>query len=151
MTEVRFYHLTATNLESALPKLLEKTLERGKRAVVLARSEERVEALCAHLWNYHDRSFLPHGSRRDGFAEQQPIWLTDSDENPNGADYLFLTDGASSAQLENYELCALLFDGRDGDALQAAREEWKRCKKLSLDLTYWQQDEQGRWNKKELD
>ncbi|MGM0560194.1 MAG: DNA polymerase III subunit chi [Pseudomonadota bacterium] len=149
MAEVRFYHLTATTLESALPKLLEKTLERGKRAVVLARSEERVEALCSHLWSYNDRSFLPHGTRRDGFAEQQPIWLSERDENPNDAQYLFLTDGAVSERMEAFELCALLFDGRDAEALQAARAEWKRCKDLPLDMTYWQQDEQGQWQKKQ--
>lgn len=148
MAEVRFYHLSSTSLESALPKLLEKTLERGKRAVVMARSDERVEALCAHLWSYDDRSFLPHGTRRDGFATHQPIWITERDENPNEADYLFLTDGAASEQMAEFEICALLFDGRDAEALQAARAEWKRCKDLQLAMTYWQQDDQGFWKKK---
>ena len=45
MTEVRFYHLQRKTLEDALPQILEKTLERGWRAVVMAGSEERVEAL----------------------------------------------------------------------------------------------------------
>ena len=39
MTEVRFYHLQRKTLEQALPQLLEKTLERGWRAVVMAGSE----------------------------------------------------------------------------------------------------------------
>ena len=59
MTEVRFYHMTRTGLEAALPQMLEKTLERGQRAVVIAGSEERVEALNGHLWTYRDRTFLP--------------------------------------------------------------------------------------------
>ena len=67
MTEVRFYHLTRTTLEAALPQMLERTLARGQRAVVMAGSEERVEALNAHLWTYKERSFLPHGSVKDGF------------------------------------------------------------------------------------
>ena len=83
MTEVRFYHLQRKTLEDALPQILEKTLERGWRAIVMAGSEERVEALTQHLWTYKEFSFLPHGSARDGDAEHQPIWLTAEDENPN--------------------------------------------------------------------
>src|SRR3546814_9451077 len=86
MTEVRFYHMTRTPLDQALPKMLERTLERGQRAVVRAGSEARVEALSARLWTYHDRSFLPHGTVKDGRAERQPVWLTVADdEAPNDA------------------------------------------------------------------
>ncbi|HTO82001.1 MAG TPA: DNA polymerase III subunit chi, partial [Methylomirabilota bacterium] len=94
MTEVRFYHLQRTTLEAALPPMLEKTLERGQRAVVVAGSPERVEHLTGHLWTYSERGFLPHGSARDGHADRQPVWLTAEDENPNGAQVLFLADGA---------------------------------------------------------
>ena len=149
MTEVRFYHLTRATLETALPMMLEKTLERGQRAVVRAGSEERVEALTAWLWTYRDRSFLPHGSAKDGHAELQPVWLTDQDERPNGAQVLFLTDGAVSERLDDYELCAVIFDGNDEAALAAAREQWRSLKDSAHDLTYWQQDEDGRWEKKD--
>ncbi len=40
MTEIRFYHLTRATLETALPQMLEKTLERGQRAVVRVGSQE---------------------------------------------------------------------------------------------------------------
>ena len=121
MTEIRFYHLQRTTLEKALPQLLEKVLERGQRAVVMAGSTERVEALNGLLWTYDDRAFLPHGSARDGFAADQPVWLTDSDERPNAADVLFLTDGAESARLGDYALVAELFDGNDDAVVAAAR------------------------------
>ena len=81
MTEIGFYHLTVTPLERALPKLLERTLEAGKRAVVLASSDERVQALNGALWTYEDRSWLPHGAAADGYGEDQPIWLGVSEEN----------------------------------------------------------------------
>ncbi len=148
MTDVRFYHLTRSSLEAALPQLLEKTMERGARAVVMAGSEERVEALTVHLWTYKDRNFLPHGSAKDGFAEDQPIWLTARDENPNGATFLFLTDGAVSEAVADYEICATLFDGRDEAAVAKAREQWKACKAAGHSVTYWQQDESGRWSQK---
>jgi DNA polymerase-3 subunit chi len=149
MTEIRFYHLTLKPLEAVLPVMLERTLNRdGRRAVVMAASEARVEALNAHLWTYDDRGFLPHGSRVDGHAERQPIWLTDGDEIPNGASVLFLTDGAQSAHLDGVELVCDLFDGNDPDATAAARDRWTACKEAGHTLTYWQQTERGGWEQK---
>jgi DNA polymerase-3 subunit chi len=150
VAEIRFYHLTRAPLERVLPLLLEKTLEAGARAVVMAESEERVEALNALLWTYNDRRFLPHGSAKDGHAERQPIWLTTSAENPNGATYLFLTDGAESDDLDGFERCFLLFDGRDETAVAAAREKWKALKDSGAEISYWQQDDGGRWQNKAL-
>src|SRR5215472_9220537 len=142
MTEVRFYHLQRTTLEAALPPMLEKTLERGQRAVVVAGSPERVEHLTGHLWTYSERSFLPHGSARDGHADRQPIWLTAEDENPNGAQVLFLADGAASEQVGNFQLCVELFDGNDEAAVRAARQRWQTSKTAGHQLTYWQQSAQ---------
>ena len=147
MTDVRFYHLTRTSLEAALPLMLERTLARDQRALVMAGSPERVEALNAHLWTYRDRSFLPHGSERDGHPADQPVWLTTAAENPNGAQVLFLTDGARREGLESFEVCAVLFDGSDEAAVGAAREQWRGLKDAGHELTYWQQDERGRWAK----
>lgn len=148
MTEIRFYHLQRATLEAALPPMLQKTLERGQRAVVMAGSPERVEALNAHLWTCDDRGFLPHGSARDGFADRQPIWLTTDDENPNGAQVLFLTDGAASARVAEYALCVELFDGNDPAAVEAARGRWSNYRAAGHDLTYWQQSPDGRWERK---
>ncbi|MGH6948379.1 MAG: DNA polymerase III subunit chi [Kiloniellales bacterium] len=145
MTEVRFYHLTRTPLEVALPQMLERTLERGQRAVVQAGSPERVEALNNLLWTYNDHSFLPHGSAADGFAAEQPIWLTAEDELPNRANVLFLTDGVRSSLVEKVDLCAVLFDGGNDAAVSDARAYWRTLQGASHALTYWQQDEAGRW------
>lgn len=146
--EIRFYHLTRTPLERALPHLLEKVVASGARAVVMAGSEERVEALTVALWTYAERSFLPHGSKRDGRPQLQPIWLTAEDENPNGADILMLTDGAVSAHIGEYRRCLDLFDGRDTAAVEAARRRWKTWKEAGHELSYWEQDENGRWQQK---
>jgi len=149
MTEVGFYHLTRTPLERALPKLLEKVVAGGMRAVVVAGSAERVEALNAALWTYEQLSFLPHGSAKDGQAEDQPIWLTTENENPNGATVLVLADGVASAQLGRFARCLDMFDGRDAEAVTAARERWKAAKAAGHALAYWQQNEAGGWEKRE--
>ncbi len=146
MTEIGFYHLQSTPLERALPKLLERALGAGFRILVMAGSEERVEHLAALLWTYDDASFLPHGSKRDGEAARQPIWLTAEDENPNRADMLVLLDGMRSSGLALYRRCLDLFDGRDEAAIAAARERWREAKAAGHELTYWQETGSG-WSK----
>ena len=148
MTDIAFYHLQRSPLEQVLPRLLEKTLTAGKRAVVLAGSEDRVEALAMVLWTYHPDSWLPHGTAKDGEADRQPVWLTPHDENPNGASFLFLTDGMDSEHTAGFERCFDLFDGNDVDALAAARERWKARKDAGHAVTYWQQTERGGWEQK---
>lgn len=146
MSEIRFYHLRTIALERALPQLLEKVLARGDRAVVMAGSPERVAALDDALWTYDDRAFLPHGTARDGFAEEQPVWLTTQPENPNGAKVLVLADGAV-ADVAAWPMVLEIFDGNSEDAVAAARERWKAHKGAGHALTYWKQDDQGKWEK----
>jgi DNA polymerase III subunit chi len=148
MTEILFYHLHRQPLERVLPTLLERSLERGWRVVVQASSEERVEALDAHLWTFRDDSFLPHGTWREGEAREQPILLTVNDDNPNGASVRFLIDGAPvPADAGAYQRIVLIFDGEDPDAVAAARRRWSEAKAQGLKATYWQADEQGRWQR----
>lgn len=146
--DVMFYHLERQGLETVLPKLLEKTLERGWRAVVQAGSMDRVNALNDALWTYRDDSFLPHGRSADGFSDDQPVYLTDGAETPNGARIRFLVDGARPDAFDGYERMVFVFDGADPSAVAQARAQWKAAKTAGCDLTYWQQDRDGRWIKK---
>lgn len=149
MTEVLFYHLKGQTLEQVLPALLQKSLERGWRVVVQAGSDERVEALDSHLWTWREDSFLPHGTWRDPEVAAQPIVLTVNDDNPNGATVRFLVDGAAMpGDGGGYERLVLLFNGDDPDAVDAARGRWSEVKAAGLEATYWQTDEQGRWQRK---
>jgi DNA polymerase-3 subunit chi len=149
MTEVLFYHLQRQPLERVLPQLLERSVGRGWRVVIQVASDERVDALDAHLWTYRDDSFLAHGTARDGDTAAQPILLTTSDHNPNGAKVRFLIDGAPMpADAGDYDRIVLLFDGEDEEAVAAARVRWGEVKALGHEATYWQSDEQGRWVKK---
>jgi DNA polymerase III subunit chi len=148
MTEVLFYHLERQPLEKVLPTLVEKTYERGWRAVIQAGSKERVEALDTLLWTYKEEGFLPHGTRQDGDAAEQPVYLTTEPENPNQATVRFLVDGAEAGELKDYERVVFIFDGHDPEALGEARAQWKAAKDAGFALTYWQQSPEGRWEKK---
>ncbi|MGZ5867718.1 MAG: DNA polymerase III subunit chi [Xanthobacteraceae bacterium] len=150
MTEVLFYHLQNMSLENVLPPLLEKSLERGWRVVVQSTSQERADALDAHLWTYRDDSFLPHATWRAGDAQDQPIVLVVEEANPNNANVRFLVDNAAlPADSHAYERMVLVFNGDDGDALAAARGAWTDCKSRGFEVTYWQADERGRWQRRE--
>lgn len=147
MAEALFYHLTMHPLERALPDLLERTLARGWKAVVRCGTAERMDALDRHLWTYRDESFLPHASTGCAMPEQHPIYLTTGDEVPNGADALFLVDGADADadSFTHFERVVILFAGEDDAAVALARSQWKRAA-ATVKSTYWQQDG-GRWTK----
>jgi DNA polymerase-3 subunit chi len=149
MTEVLFYHFDAQPVERLLPVLLEKSLERGWRAVVHTMLEERIDALDAHLWTFRDDSFLPHGTFREPTAADQPVLLTVRDDNPNGATVRFLLDRAPMPEdAGRYERLVLLFDGNDNDAVAEARQRWQAAKSLGFAVTYWQADDSGRWQRR---
>ncbi len=150
MTEFLFYHLKGQRPDQVLPALLQKSLERGWRVAVQASSEERIEALDAHLWTWRDDAFLPHGTWRDSQAAEQPILLTLCEDNPNGATVRFLIEGASvPSNSSAYERVVLLFDGDDPDAVEIARARWRDAKSAGFAVTYWQADENGRWRRQE--
>lgn len=150
MTRVDFYHLQQKTLDEVLPKLLQKAYSTGKRIKVKIGTEERVEFINSLLWTYNDESFLPHGSKKDGFADQQPIWLSADIENPNTALFLFLVDGAeeNAETLTQYERVFNIFDGNSAEAVQQARRLWKKYKNSGCEVYYWQQDNAGKWIQK---
>lgn len=145
--EVWFYHLERTGLDQALPELLEKTLQRGWKAIVRSASPDRLEHLDGWLWSYRDESFLAHGLDSEPNAVRQPVLLTTANDNPNGAEALFLIDGAEPGELEGYTRCLVLFDGKDDGQLQLARRQWSALKGQGAALSYWKQSPEGRWDK----
>ena len=151
MSEILFYHLERQSLEQALPVMLEKSLERGWKALVQTDTEEQVKALDEHLWRWRDDSFLPHmaagDARLSGHEAEQPIFVTHLDDTPNNANVLFLVHGAAREALDNFERCVFMFDGRDEESLAQARTHWAQLKSSGHELTYWQQDADGKWQK----
>lgn len=149
MSDVLFYHLERARLETVLPGLLEKTLERGWRAFVLGNDAARLEAMDEHLWTYRDDSFLPHGA--EGEETLNPILLSTNASalDDNDRQIVFLIDGAEldAEKLGGLERCVTIFDGRDEDAVARARTFWKAAAAGGHDVTYWRQNDNGQWKK----
>ncbi len=121
--------------------------------MVQAGDAERVEALDASLWTYDDASFLAHGTSRDGDPDLQPVYLTDGPENPNGAAVrVFIGTAdieASLAAAESpYSRAILIFDGRSDEDVAGARRQWTTLKAAGHQVSYWQRNEDGRWDKR---
>lgn len=153
MAEIWFYQLLHSPLEKALPQLLLKTRERGWKAAVETSDAERLRALDDLLWTFSDESFLAHGRASDGDADLQPVCLTDNSENPNNAHARFYVAGAwidpqNFASLADYARAILIFDGTDSEALAQARQQWKDLRELGIAMTYFEQRENGGWDKK---
>jgi len=152
MTETLFYHLERRELNDVLPGMIEKSLERGWRAVIRTDSSERSDALDTLLWTYNDQSFLAHAQSGDGDPKRQPVLITVEDENPNGAQILFLVGGVTPAAwdgLGDLARIVLMFDGRDSNALAAARTAWKDARAAGHDVTYWKESPAGRFEKQQ--
>jgi DNA polymerase-3 subunit chi len=152
MSEVLFYHLERRSLDDVLPNLVEKTLERGWRALIRAESADRAAAIDALLWTYNDQTFLPHAQAGDGDPSRQPVLITMESDNPNNANVMFLVGGATPPEWDGdfanmLARIVLMFDGRDGDALAVARAAWKDAKAANHDVTYWKESPSGKFEK----
>lgn len=148
MTGVQFYHLERRRIDQALPRLLERALEEGRRVLVRASSDEMVAALNERLWTYDDASFLAHGAAGDGDPMAQPIFLTCEAENPNAATMLVRLSGVEAGETdEAFDLVVLLFEGRDEAALAHARGEWRRLTDQGRTISYWRERDEGGWER----
>ncbi|MGD0864438.1 MAG: DNA polymerase III subunit chi [Rhizomicrobium sp.] len=152
MTETLFYHLERRALDDVLPGLVEKTLERGWRAIIRTESAERAEAIDNLLWTYNDQTFLPHAQAGDGDPARQPVLITVEEGNVNGAQILFVVGGARPPAWDGEAAHALarivlMFDGRDPEAVQTARSAWKGARDAGHEVTYWKETPGGKWEK----
>jgi DNA polymerase-3 subunit chi len=147
MSEILFYHLESQPLERVLPVLVEKSLERGWKVVVETSSDERAELIDSLLWTFRDDSFLPHARAGGSEDVMQPVLITTRPHNPNGAHVRFFVDGAVPVSGEGYQRIVFMFSGHDPDAVTGARSAWRALKEGN-EVTYWQQEANGRWTKK---
>jgi DNA polymerase-3 subunit chi len=131
--------------------ILEKALQGKFKILIRVPNPEAKDHLNEWLWTYRDDGFLPHGVNGEEHEAQQPILITDQDnDNPNDANMLVLTDGcvSDSKELDKFDLCCEMLNGHVDEHVQNARARWKDYKDKGYEIAYWAQDEQGRWTKK---
>lgn len=146
-TDYWFYHLEASTLEGVLPGLLEKTLQKGWRALVKLPADN-LGSMDQLLWTFRDDAFLPHGRDDEPQAELQPILLSATMDTAKGFDAVFLIEGAEIADMTGASRAMVMINGRSQDDIARERGRWKRLKAEGESLAYYQQDDRGRWEKK---
>lgn len=128
--------------------LLERAYSGGYRILLTAATDAHVEQLNQLLWTYDPDSFLPHGSSNEENQQEQPVLLSTGIEALNSANLLMVTDGRA---IENpaFERVIDIFDGNDPQATELARARWKTYKDSGYEMTYFSQNAQGGWQKKQ--
>ena len=145
--EYWFYHLEASTIEGVLPGLLEKTRQKGWRALVKL-PEAQLKEMDDYLWTYKDDSFLPHGRDDEPMADQQPITLSSTAQIAAGHDAVFLLGGTEISDMTGVERAMVMINGRSQEDVQRERARWKALKNTGATLSYYQQNERGGWEKK---
>ena len=148
MTQVDFYHLTQSDLETVIVMLLKKTIVAGKTALILC-PKPVATALDATLWTHEVGSWIPHGVDDANGVDIAPVWIsTNPAKNPIDASFLFLVHGLAPPSLEVFERVFNLFDGCSDAQTTDARAQWKEWGGNSLlQLGYYAQSDEGRWQK----
>jgi DNA polymerase-3 subunit chi len=148
MTEIRFYHMEQSTLDQVLPSITAKAVQTGKHILIQSSDKKDLKGLSNLLWSFKPESFLAHGVDGDDNGPRQPVFVTAKNDNANNAKILMLVNGAVHESVENFDLVCELLDGRVESQIMDARTRWKSYKNDGHDLTYWQQDENGAWQKK---
>lgn len=133
------YHHSISPLEKVLPKLLEKVLASGQKAVVMAPSEEQLKTIDTFLWTYSKSELIPHGSEEDGNPLLQPVWLTCTEENPNHAKVLIMIGDLRPSHIQTFEKALMLLS-----EWKPEMTEWAKSKG---ELTVWVEKLAGGWEK----
>ena len=169
MAEFRLYCVRRGGSSRVLRAMLEKTLERGDRAIVRLSSLRREEELDLFLWLDPTASFLPHGriggfrGSGEDFTAEQPILLTtaetaSSEVKNNGASVLFhwQEGGEKKGGMDigvdgdRFGLCCFLYEDGDVDAGVVAEDLWGRLcgEGGGGEMGFWYQ-EGGGWRKRD--
>jgi DNA polymerase-3 subunit chi len=150
MTDISLYHIQHSTIEKVLPKLLEKIVSANNRAILFCADESMMSELDKYLWSFSTKIFIPHGSKNDGYQDKQPIYITDVEENPNGASILVTLAEVSKDYLVRFSRMVYVFDNTK-ENLEYAKNIIKAYDNdTSHKLTCWQQDKTtGSWLKLE--
>jgi DNA polymerase-3 subunit chi len=146
MTEIGFYHLLTTSLEKALPQIVQKSYDRGWRALIIAADNEHIGEVDKLLWTFDPDSFLPHGIVGEDKEELQPILIAAEYLPKNNPDVIISLQDIVIEDAAKYQRIIDIFDGRSELAVKQARIRWKKYQEMNLEMKYHKQNENGGWS-----
>jgi DNA polymerase-3 subunit chi len=149
MTEILFYHLQRHPLERVLPALIEKSLERGWRVVVQAASESgsrRSTRICGPSATTASCRTEPGARSRPA---EQPVLLT-VDDTIRTARRCGFSSMARRCRRMPAVISASCSSSTATIPTRSPRraQRWSEGRAQGFEVTYWQADEHGRWQRK---
>jgi DNA polymerase IIIc chi subunit len=125
-------------LEKALPRLVEKCLQTGKKIVIVVGTPERALAIDHLLWTYTPISFLPHGCQgQDQNPTEHPIWITSQDQARPFSPIVILVETLNIPQdLEGVEKILVFSLPQERVSVRTAFKAFPQC-------SFWSQTEAG--------
>lgn len=143
MNEVRFYSLSVTPLSKGLPKLLEKVLEKNtqRQIILYSTSGALLKSLDDVLWTYTPMGFLPHGLDTEPEADEQPILLS-QDQDQIVADKICVCLDPIDLSLKNPLSLIYMFESSNTPIFRGLAEAYKKNK---VPILFMAQDADGGW------
>ncbi len=144
--EINFYQIDDI-LHKSMAPLLQKILEDKKKVLIYSKNAELLKQIDDGLWSFSKTKFLPHATKFEKSDPiKNPIFLTDSEENENQAEFLIMLDQTSDDFAKNFTKIFHFFDNNN---LAEAKKLWSYYKQKSANLNFYKKD-QGKWIKVQL-
>ena len=150
MTQIIFYSAAPLQVEKTLFALLEKSLEKGNKSLLLFKDKEKCLSINEQLWTYKQNSFLPHISEDDQIYDKidVPVYLSTKNENPFKAELLFSIDGFLPDNIDHFERVIIIIDVNDELLNEKYKNYYLDINKNFEDIVFYKSDDNGKWIEK---
>jgi DNA polymerase-3 subunit chi len=150
VTQIIFYSTAPLQVEKTLFALLEKSLEKGNKSLLLFKDKEKCLSINEQLWTYKQNSFLPHISEDDQIYDNidVPVYLSTKNENPFRAELLFSIDGFLPDNIEHFERVIIIIDVNDELLNEKYKNYYLDINKNFEDIVFYKSDDNGKWIEK---
>ena len=150
MTQIIFYSTAPLQVEKTLFALLEKSLEKGNKSLLLFKDKEKCLSINEQLWTYKQNSFLPHISEDDQIYDNidVPVYLSTKNENPFKAELLFSIDGFLPDNIDHFERVIIIIDVNDELLNEKYKKYYLDINKNFEDIVFYKSDDNGKWIEK---
>ena len=150
MTQIIFYSTAPLQVEKTLFTLLEKSLEKGNKSLLLFKDKEKCLSINEQLWTYKQNAFLPHISEDDQIYDNIdiPVYLSTKNENPFKAELLFSIDGFLPDNIDHFERVIIIIDVNDEILNEKYKNYYLDINKNFEDIVFYKSDDNGKWIEK---
>ena len=149
MTEIRFYHLTKSRSQDALPALLQKVIDMDIKSDVIISGD--ASEFSNKLWESSTENKFIANDYGDDIDEQSPVAIY-SNVGVNAEKLRktrFFIDEISPELMVGADLNCFMFNGNDERILGNARALWKDLAGIDeYKLVYYHQNDNGVWETK---